>query len=387
MLRFKSLTLTAVLAALVVFGLAGLAAADEAKKPKYKPFHTIVGLEAAQAVSEGKVEGYLIDSRPAVKKFNKGHIPGAVNIPFSQFDKMTNLLPQDKSALIIFYCEGPACSLSHKSAYKAEAMGYTKVKVFPGGFPAWKKAGKRWWTIEDVKSRTTAKEKGFKPFHTIVGLDLVKDIVDHKEIGLIIDSRPKAKKYDKGHIPGALSIPASQFDKMNGLLPQDKHSLIVFYCGGYFCPLSHKSAYAAMNIGYSNVKVFAAGYPAWTAKYGKGTAGPAKAEAKETYKKMFKAGKEEGSLDFAAFEELVRTKADVLIVDVRDAKEFKAGTVPGAVNLPTEKLEKQLADWKPGKPVIFNLFHRGSLGRGLLHASGQEAGAERSLLHRRRDNL
>ena len=232
-------------------------------------------------------------------------------------------------------------------------MGYTKVQVYSDGFPAWKKAGLRYWTVEDVQARKTAKEKGFKPFHTIVGIDLVKQIVDQKEIGLIIDSRPKAKQYDKGHIPGALSIPTSQFHKMNGLLPQDKHSLIVFYCGGYFCPLSHKSAYAAMDIGYSNVKVFAAGYPAWTEKYGQGAAGPAKAEAKTTVQKKFKAGKEEGSIDFGAFEELVKTKADVLIVDVRDAKEFQSGTVPGAINIPTEKLEKQLEGWKPGNPVIF----------------------------------
>lgn len=232
-------------------------------------------------------------------------------------------------------------------------MGYTNVKVFSGGFPAYYKAYKQKWTADDVLARATAKEKGFEPFHTIVGIDLVKQIVDQKEVGLIIDSRPKEKKYDQGHIPGALSLPASKFDKMNGLLPQDKHSLIVFYCGGFHCPLSHKSAIAAMNIGYSNVKVFAAGYPAWTEKFGAGTAGPAKAESKAASQKKFKAGKEEGSIDFAAFDELVKSKADVLIVDVRDPKEYKAGTVPGAINIPTEKLEKQLEGWKPGKPVIF----------------------------------
>ena len=43
----------------------------------------------------------------------------------------------------------------------------------------------------------------------------------------------------------------------------------------------------------------------------------------------------------------------MLIVDVRDPKEYKAGTVPGAISMPTEKLEKELEGWKPGKPVIF----------------------------------
>lgn len=107
-LRSKTLALAVFVAALAVLGAAGISAAAEAQKPKFKVFHTIVGPEEAKAVSDGKVAGYLIDSRPKVKKFDQGHIPGAINIPFSQWDKMTNLLPQDKKALIIFYCEGPS---------------------------------------------------------------------------------------------------------------------------------------------------------------------------------------------------------------------------------------------------------------------------------------
>ena len=95
------------IAAAMALVAAGTAIAAEAKKPKFKVFHTIVGTELAKDVSDGKIKGYLFDSRPKVKKFDKGHIPGSVNLPFSQFDKLTGLLPQDKSALLIFYCEGP----------------------------------------------------------------------------------------------------------------------------------------------------------------------------------------------------------------------------------------------------------------------------------------
>jgi len=31
----------------------------------------------------------------------------AVSIPDSQFEKMTDQLPANKNALLIFYCEGP----------------------------------------------------------------------------------------------------------------------------------------------------------------------------------------------------------------------------------------------------------------------------------------
>jgi rhodanese-related sulfurtransferase len=50
---------------------------------------------------------------------------------------------------------------------------------------------------------------------------------------VIIDSRPKRPKYDKGHIPGAISMPDSKFDKMKGDLPADKSIPLIFYCGGY----------------------------------------------------------------------------------------------------------------------------------------------------------
>jgi len=49
----------------------------------------------------------------------------------------------------------------------------------------------------------------------------------------IIDSRPKRPKYDKGHIPGAISLPDSKFDEMTGDLPADKSKPLLFYCEGY----------------------------------------------------------------------------------------------------------------------------------------------------------
>ena len=50
---------------------------------------------------------------------------------------------------------------------------------------------------------------------------------------LLVDSRPKKAKYDKGYIPSAISIPDSEFDKLKGKLPADKNTLLIFYCGGY----------------------------------------------------------------------------------------------------------------------------------------------------------
>ena len=200
-----------------------------------------------------------------------------------------------------------------------------------------------------------AEKETFTPYHTIVEANFVKGIVDGKTVGIVIDARPKIKKYDKGHIPGALSMPTSQFDKMKGLLPADKGALIVFYCGGLKCALSHKNAFKAEKLGYTNIKVFAKGYPNWKEVYGAGPKTAKKAEPKKAaVKKKYKAAKEEGSIAFAEFKKIIAESPDsVLFVDVRDPKEFKSGSFKNAVNIPTEELEKKLPGMKADKPIIY----------------------------------
>ncbi len=71
-------------------------------------------------------------------------------------------------------------------------------------------------------------------FHDIVDTDFVQQYakLPQTEDVMIIDSRPYKPKYAKGHIPTAVSIPHSQFDKMTDKLAADKNSLLIFYCGG-----------------------------------------------------------------------------------------------------------------------------------------------------------
>jgi len=88
----------------------GCAATQETGKPSADwQFHDIAGLTLVQQYAKvPQPEGaMIIDSRPCKPKYVQGHIPTAVNIPDSQFDKMTDKLPQDKNTLLIFYCGGP----------------------------------------------------------------------------------------------------------------------------------------------------------------------------------------------------------------------------------------------------------------------------------------
>jgi rhodanese-related sulfurtransferase len=339
----------AALAAIAVLALALPATANEAAN--FDKYGKIVDAAFVKQVVDGKKKAVIIDSRPFPTKYVKGHVPGALSIPFSQFDKNLDKLPSDKNLMLVFYCGGLKCPLSHKSAFAAEKLGYKNIVVFATGFPAWKKA----YGTSVVGEAPGGTKAAFKQYKNVVDGAFVREVIDGKKVGIVIDSRPKMKKFNKGHIPGAINIPFSQFDKMAGLLPADKGALVVFYCEGLACPLSHKSAFKAEKLGYSNVVVYAKGYPNWKKLYGAGSTLAAAPAAKSAVKKMYKTRPgDDGSIDPAVFKDLATNKVDkILLVDVRDPKEYKAGTIKGAINIPTDQLEKKLKGWKPGKPVVF----------------------------------
>lgn len=276
-----------------------------------------------------KIDGVLlIDSRPAARKYDPGHIPTAVNIPDSAFDKLApTLLPADKAMLLVFYCDGPECILSHNSAFKAEKLGYTNIRVYADGFPDWIKGGN---------------------LHA-VSVAYLKKLIDEKAPIILIDSRPKERKYDVGHIPGAISLPDSQFDKLAAqLLPADKAAALYFYCEGLSCKLSNDSAQKAIKLGYSNVKVVPEGYPAWEKAYGAG------ASAATSKPPAMEAGKEAGTITVASFERIYKeAPASVHLIDVREPQEFASGSFKGAINMPINSLEKSLDKLPLDKPIIF----------------------------------
>jgi rhodanese-related sulfurtransferase len=263
----------------------------------------------------------IIDARPYKVKYTKGHIPGALSIPFSEFDKKANLLPKDKNALLIYYCGGLKCKLSHKSAKKAEKLGYKNVKVFAKGYPEW------------------LSQKG--NYASVTAEYVAKQIAENNSV--IVDSRPKQTKFDKGHIPTAINIPFTQFDVLNGKLPRDLNTPITFYCGGLKCRLSHKSAAKALEIGYTNVKVFAKGYPEWKKNYGE-TSGTFQA----------KTGEVEGSIDLERFKSIIANNPEsILLIDVRDEDEFAKGSFKTAINIPVENLEPKIKDLPDDKSIVY----------------------------------
>jgi rhodanese-related sulfurtransferase len=86
---------------------------------------------------------YIIDARDP-EEFDEGHIPGAVNLPFSTAGTDPARLEaiDNGERPIIVYCGGGTCEVSMTLA---ESLVYQyakrKVLVYMGGFPEWQAAG------------------------------------------------------------------------------------------------------------------------------------------------------------------------------------------------------------------------------------------------------
>ncbi len=70
--------------------------------------------------------------------------------------------------------------------------------------------------------------------------------------------------YANGHIPGAIDFTAHTAD-LAKVLPADKASLIVAYCGSEHCGAWARAAEAAQKLGYTNVQHFKPGISGWKA--------------------------------------------------------------------------------------------------------------------------
>lgn len=296
-------------------------------------YDKLVGTEAIrQMVSASPSDGgyTLIDARPEIK-YVEGHLPWAINIPFQELNDRISELPADKNAMLVFYCGGLKCDLSHKSADLATGLGYQNVLVYAEGEPAFKATGEPLW----------------------VSPGYIKMVMnDPKRVALIVDARP-APKYLEGTIPGALNIPHPQFDDMAGILPADREMELIYFCGGYQCDLSHKSAAKARQAGYTRVKVFAGGWPEWQRH---STRAFAMVNPKDPASKPVKPAEEEsfpGAMSAAQFAEKMKTPKGLLLVDVRSAADFAKGHIPGAINIPDEEIEQQADQLKGYETVVF----------------------------------
>jgi len=71
-----------------------------------------------------------------------------------------------------------------------------------------------------------------------------------------------SESWQKARIPGAIDFQKHE-KKLSKVLPEDKDTLIVAYCGGPQCKAYQSATKAAEKLGYKNVRHLSAGIAGW----------------------------------------------------------------------------------------------------------------------------
>jgi len=199
-----------------------------------------VSPEELKALVDSDMRTFLLVDARNPEEYREAHIPGAINIPAKKFDHFSNLLPADKGALLIFYCNGVKCGKSKKAASKAMDLGYTNVKVFTEGMPVWEERGYSFYKGGDYE----------KPIETRkLAPQALQDLINKEPANIQVVDVRDPEEFAEGHIPGAINCPLPTFASRSGMLEKDK--MVVVYCnaGG-----RSQSAYRKLvKLGYSNI--------------------------------------------------------------------------------------------------------------------------------------
>jgi rhodanese-related sulfurtransferase len=135
----------------------------------------------------------------------------------------------------------------------------------------------------------------------------------------VFDARPFLE-YAVSHIPGArnvaakpgvpMSIYVSDVAEIGRMLNGEKSTPMVLYCNGPFCGKSKRLAEELLAAGFTNVRRYQLGIPVWRALGGV------------------------CEIELAGLRHVLAEDRTAVLLDVREADDFRKGTLPGARNIP-----------------------------------------------------
>jgi rhodanese-related sulfurtransferase len=121
------------LALLVILAATGTAIAQDAAIVD----STTIGSDELMSRIEAETAPTILDVRTP-EEFAVGHVPGAINIPYTELEERYSELELESSDELVVYCQ------SGRRAAIAEAalseLGFTNVRDLDGHIAAWKQA-------------------------------------------------------------------------------------------------------------------------------------------------------------------------------------------------------------------------------------------------------
>jgi len=105
----------------------------------------VISLEEAKMLYDAGVALFL-DARD-FEAFQKGHFPGALNIPPQEAESRISEIKEmaDAGMIVVTYCHGIDCALAVNLAHTLQAHGLPSVRPLINGWGDWVNA---WYPVE-----------------------------------------------------------------------------------------------------------------------------------------------------------------------------------------------------------------------------------------------
>ena len=203
------------------------------------PDYQVITTEELKQLLDIGTDMTVIDARNAAE-YQEVHIKGAINIPVKNFAQHQHKLPKNKSAKIIFYCNGIKCGKSKKAAQKSIKSGYTNIHIYASGMPVWEEKGMPIYTGPDYEKRIKT---------TIISPAELNGLIQKSDNSFTVVDVRDSEEFAQGHIPGSINIPVASFASQSEVL--DKKKKIIVYCnsGGR----SYNAYRKLMKLGYKEI--------------------------------------------------------------------------------------------------------------------------------------
>lgn len=316
--------------------------------------------EMLSMIFGGYQEYRLYDTRSWLE-YQKGHLPTAVWFTKQRFAQYDHILPVKKETLIIVYGEGVTSEAAPQLARLIELQGYTNVKIYVFGFPAWK--------------------RNRQPI-LVDGDWLIRNLDPHK---VIIDVRKREKSL-VSHIQNAVSITSKKITDLGNRFRSTKRGNKIgeLYSKRTLPSLSNKDAQIILygehtydqgvmtsyrellEWKYEDVVILKGGFNDWKRSF---PIENAPAKTKIRYERYVA----EGAISKRRFISAVNSGSTV-ILDIRTDQEVKKGIVEGALHIPLTKLDTRFKELPRTSPIVVYCVNgiRAQIAYSLLKAEGFE---------------
>lgn len=186
---------------------------------------------------------FWIDMR-SKEDYEKGHIDGAVNIPYAELGKNLDRVPMNKQVILQCYSGQTSAqavaifrmagfnALSYRGGMKfgwstlelpEDTLVQTPVELPAAQVPKLDEEGQILWD---------AAVNYFKPdTNFIIGTKELLELVEENPDAIMVLDIRSAEDFGKGHIEGAINIPFKEVGKNYDKLPKNKPVYIICYTG------------------------------------------------------------------------------------------------------------------------------------------------------------